>query len=535
MDPGPLATVDPSDSVEAAAAAPLTARGVRAFLVRSTALNYAMTAIVYAVGFFTAPYFLHTLGSDAYGISTLPQVFALAGWASLLELGIMIGVLRGVVAAAAREDWAGVSRLVSTALVVFGLIGIVACALLVSSSSFLSTSVFHVDPAYRSALTDAFRVVGLTLLLQFPLLAIVALVEGLQRVDVYLFTRFLGAVVSVGLALALVANGAGVFWFMVAYIVGPLAGTFALVGWWLRANHGLVQLSPRLVTRPALRTLRGLSGALFLTRVVEVVFTNTDRIVIGVALAATALTKYAIAYKLYAVVYTVAVLMQTAVIPAASHYAAGHDLPRLRELFLRGTKYAAVVSLPFAAVLLVLARPLISAWVGSRYDSAAVPLQVVLSHLFVSSLVGVGSLLLIAMNQVGVLVRLTLVSAAINLAISIATVHALGVTGVMLGTVVAYAIVTPPLVSRVLRALELTWRDLLRAVVLPVYPWVGLGALVAWVGLQLLDPRSLLAVVGLGALAAAISVGGILVFGLSPHERRQLLGEGRFGLAGLDA
>ena len=499
-------------------------RRVGSLLVRSTAVNYATTFLVYAIGFLASPYFIHTLGRDAYGLSTLPQVFSLAGWGSILEAGIALGLVRGVAAAAARNNWTEVSRLTSTGFAVFAVVGVVACGALVAAAPWLVTGVFHVHGAHRSALIAGFRLLGVVLAVQFPLLSVVALVEGLQRVDVYLLTRFLGALITVGAGLAVVAFGGGLYGYVLTLVVGPASGSVLLLGWWLTHRHPHVRFSYRHVSRDSGRILRGLTGGVFVTRIIEVVYSNTDRIVIGVSLAAAALTDYAIAIKLYSVVYTVSILMQGAVVAAASHYAAAQDLPRLRELFLRGCRYAATVSLPPAIVLLVLSRPVVDAWVGSSYGGAVVPLRIVLAHLFVSSFLGVSSMLLIATGNVRLLVRYTGVSAVLNLAISIATVHVIGISGVMLGTAVGYAAVSPLVVAQLLRILGLRWRDLWRGLCVPVYPWVVAAGIAALLELELAHPRSAGAVIAAIVGPVVLGVAGIVLVGLNKAERRQLLG-----------
>ena len=59
-------------------------------------------------------------------------------------------------------------------------------------------------------------------------------------------------------------------------------------------------------------------------------------------------------------------LTAAAIVPAAANLLALNSSRRLRELLIRGTRYTLALSLPVTIAALVLARPLLIAWVGPR-------------------------------------------------------------------------------------------------------------------------------------------------------------------------
>src|SRR5829696_5897092 len=92
---------------------------VKRRLLTNTAVAYGATFVAYAVGLVVAPYFINTLGASAYGVATLVDVFAIAGWAGLLDIGIQASTVRLVAESSARDDWDEASRVVSTSLALY--------------------------------------------------------------------------------------------------------------------------------------------------------------------------------------------------------------------------------------------------------------------------------------------------------------------------------------------------------------------------------------------------------------------------------
>ena len=77
-------------------------------------------------------------------------------------------------------------------------------------------------------------------------------------------------------------------------------------------------------------------------------------------------------------------LTASAVIPAAANLLALELRERLRELLVRGTRYTLALSLPVTIAAMILARPLLIAWVGARYESFAGPAQLFLTYQLVT-------------------------------------------------------------------------------------------------------------------------------------------------------
>src|SRR6266542_2780056 len=94
--------------------------------VRNVGSNWASFVVSLVIGLFLSPYIVHSLGDGAYGAWVL--LSSLVGYLGLLDLGTRGAVTRYVATyhAAHRHEDAG--RITSTALVLFGGLGLLAIA-----------------------------------------------------------------------------------------------------------------------------------------------------------------------------------------------------------------------------------------------------------------------------------------------------------------------------------------------------------------------------------------------------------------------
>lgn len=497
---------------------------VKRRLVTNTAAAYAATAVAYAVGFVAAPYFIHELGSSAYGVATLIDVFAITGWMALLELGIQSSSARYIATHAADEDWATVSRIVSTGAAVFFLVGAIGACALLAAAGWLAHDAFNVPAEYEDSLLIALQVLALSLAIQFPALAIAAAVEGMQRVGLLSMVRVIATVGGTAIAFILVSSGLGVTAYMLVLTLAPAAGVLGLSAWFL-VRYREIRPRLRLVDTRTLRMLLPLSGQIFVSRIAGLVFLNTDKIIIGAILTSQALTEYALAAKVYALVFVIGISMNSAVTSASAHYHAIGDQARLQELVLRGTKYAMALALPLAAAIIAIAPELIAAWVGPSFRSSGVTAQIWLASIFVPVMTGVCSIVLIGINQMRAAVWMGLGCAVINLAVSIPGAYLWGVNGVVLGTSIAWLVVGPPFLFHVLRVLEIPWARFFTQTVRPVLPWIGVAGLVGYAGVAF-SVDDLPTLLGILVVAEGLALAGFLFKSMSATERASLLRSG---------
>jgi O-antigen/teichoic acid export membrane protein len=128
-------------------------------------------------------------------------------------------------------------------------------------------------------------------------------------------------------------------------------------------------------------------------------------------------------------------------LPASAELAVRTDTPKLKELYLRGTKYIALIAAPAAAFLVVMAPTIMRLWLGeASHAYAELALQLLAIAYFFNILTG-------AVNSIGrgigVLtyeLQATGLMTVLNLGLSLSLVILFGYAGALIGTAVAMTI-----------------------------------------------------------------------------------------------
>ena len=162
----------------------------------------------------------------------------------------------------------------------------------------------------------------------------------------------------VGIALALA--GLGAWSLVIGYLAGSVVLTatlFALVPWRPR-------LRPR---RRDVRELIGFGGTLTLVNIAAAVIANVDDLIVGRVLGPTALGLYSLAFRLpELLVLNLSVVAARVLFPAFATL----DRARLGRAFLVSLRYTLVISLPLAAMLALLAAPIIDVVLGDQWTGS---------------------------------------------------------------------------------------------------------------------------------------------------------------------
>ncbi|HXG62886.1 MAG TPA: hypothetical protein VNO22_16065 [Planctomycetota bacterium] len=343
----------------------------KATLIRNTAYAAAAHAVGFLVPLLLTPYVVRRVGWEAYGVWV--ALSALGAWLSRYDAGLWAAVARDVADRRARGDQEGLRR-VSVAWIFFD--GAAGAAVAGSAVLFGPTLVRAVVPAAdpRGAQT-LFLLVAVQAALTPPLRHLMQTLHGLQRLD---WAQGMSAVMTLLSAVSLVAfleSG----WGLTGVAVNGLAFTVLQIGVLavlaLRAGYPLGG-GPRLFRPAVLRRLIGFGWKLEADQAIQQAL-RSDRIFLSAAgLPAAGVAQYqvgaAVADRLVA---SVAVL-SSAVLPAASDWAARGRRDRLVQLLMKGTRYHALAAFGLLGFAALFAEELLVLWLGERLPGAAEVLRI---------------------------------------------------------------------------------------------------------------------------------------------------------------
>jgi O-antigen/teichoic acid export membrane protein len=450
---------------------------VNRVLARNAAWNYIGFAINVGTNLLLFPFVVSHVGESAAGIWLL--LGSLTGYMGLLELGLVPSLTQHVAAALGAGRREEVDRAVSTVLVV--LTGMMVLSLQALWLIPALTAMLHLPESLQDEARLVFAVSLAGVALRMPLAAFQAVLLGCQRQDrCNQLWIVLGAAKALS-TIVLILLGQGVLALVIMEAIAHLAAGLLQVRW-VRQELPTLTLSWRLADRTHARILLGFGGTVLAMNLCALIIEQTDRLVIGVFLPVQYVTHYAAAWKLYMVAFSLSTILLQAFAPVAAHLHGRGDQTRLRDLFLRMTKYSVALALPLGAALGLSAGVLLRAWMGPSFSDARILVQVLLIAFAVTAFNHAGYSALLGMRRVGRLLPIYYVpQAALNLGLSLLLVRPLGPLGVALGTMVAALALEYPYLRYVLREIDITWRAFVAAVVRPaVWPLpIAFGPLLA--------------------------------------------------------
>ena len=407
-------------------------------IARNVLSNWLATAANMAVGFFLAPFIVHHLGNTAYGIWVL--AISSVNYLYLLDLGMRSSVLRFVSKGHAVGDHESASSALSAALWVRLQIGGVVLLLSLGLAAVFPL-LFKVPVELVASARLAVALIGATTALSMSLGVFGGVVSALNRYDLQTLVTLLQLAIRVTGVILVLSRGYGIIAIALCEFTSALAGNLLLVGL-ARRIYPQLQVMFKKPQAAVLRSLWSYSFYAFLTTVAIQLVYQTDNLVVGTFVSASAVTFYSIGNSLCRYTDQFAGAMTSTFVPAASTYDSSGDTGRLQSLYRVGTRAMMAVSLPIIVTLLLRGRTFIGLWMGPQYAQSSGTVLILLAVALLFSL---------ANNTAGAIAfgtakhkpvaQCAIAEGVANLVLSTILVHPLGIYGVAIGTLIPSLVV----------------------------------------------------------------------------------------------
>ncbi|MBI1737752.1 MAG: polysaccharide biosynthesis C-terminal domain-containing protein [Acidobacteria bacterium] len=404
--------------------------------VFSNWIGFGFAAVV---NFFLSPVVVNHLGNTGYGVWVLTGT--LTGYLGLLDLGVRGAASRYVAKLHTQSDHQGSSQVVSSALSIFavgGVLAIVVAAIL----AFGVLGIFHMPAEFQSQARVVLLLTGVTVATSLVGGVFGGVLTGLQRFDISNAIEMLGvALRAVTFVLALKA-GQGIValaWLNVALSV--LTGLSNLAA----SLHFYPQLELRMshCTRDALRMIFSFSAYFFLLVAANRIVLFADVIVIGLFLPVSMITFFAIASNLINYGRTLLSGIWTATTPLASSLEARGAHEELTRMLLSRARFASLLMLPIGITFLLRGKSFIGLWMGASYaEPSGLVLQILTVYLLVSSGNLISNATMLGISKHKAVAPVALSEAACKLSLSVALIRPYGIYGVAWGTTIPSVIVS---------------------------------------------------------------------------------------------
>jgi O-antigen/teichoic acid export membrane protein len=473
-----------------------------------------------AVAFFMMPFIVHRLGDHLYGYWAL--VGAVLGYYGLLDLGIVSAVQFQVAKALGEGNPESANRSISTSVYAFSvggfLVFLVTLVIAAISRKLIGNSPDL--PAFRTVLL----LVGVGSAFGFPGRALVGAISAHLRWDLISGISILTLGFRTLLVIVALLKGGGLVALGCIALLSDFLN-FALYYFALRKIQADLRIARDLATLATLKELFQYGRHSFVIQISDQMRFFVDGWMVGVFVAVSAVTHYAIASRLALSFMSLMIGVFGILSPWFSHMLGGEDFKGIRRIFSFSTRVAVSLSTIIAAALILYGRQFIVIWMGQGYTDAYLPLVILVLAIYIDVAQLPSISYMLGTSRHRFLARLTLVEALSNFGLSIFWARHYGMLGVALGTlvpmVVAKLFIQPVYVCR---QLNLSLLDYFAKLIGRPFIVAGLSSAFAW---ALLFSRLHYSNIGILALAVSGQVlfSGLvtLFFAFNPEERHSVL------------
>lgn len=494
-------------------------RMIRRRVMVGTTSNFAGQLALFAISFLLTPFILGHLGATLYGLWIL--VGSIVAYGTILDAGIWGSIIKFVAEYRAQGDYGAARSLLSTTLWLYLCLAAVICLLGFAVAPYFP-QLFHIPPDQERLASQLLILMSISVGLTLPCLIPLSTLRGLQRYELVNTIEVTGAVASAVATIVWLLAGGGVLGIAVINICNLFL--MLMMGLW-----ALHRIEPYLIVgfrganRPMLNRLLDYSWPLFIRDVANRLQTRTDVIVIGMFLPVSAVAPFNVARRLSESTQTLTRQFMKTLIPLASQLHAEDDSPRLRALYIVGTRISVALIVALSAVLILLAGPILTVWVGAEYATYAGVVAILTLAVLIATIRWPAMAVLQGMARHRILALSSLGAGIANVALSIILVRPLGLIGVALArlipTTIEYFCVVLPYS---LRVTGVRFREVVNDIFVPAFV-PAIPMTIVLYGLRtLLDPTSLWSLLLITAVSMPVYLGAYLCMGPCEHERQRI-------------
>ena len=496
-------------------------------LALNTASNAARLVVATGVWIVLTPVMLRGLGVAEYG--TWQLAGSVLGLFQLLDAGFGVGVIRAVGHAAGDQDTDRRNRMLSTYLVAYLVMGLIAAVGLGLFGLFFPR-LFSLPAALGGRAQLVLWLLGLrVVVLALPLSLYRGVLIGEQRLGLVNLIQTISQIAYGALFVLALQRDAGIVALAAISLATMLAehAVYAVLAF--RLTPGL-RVSPALAHFSLLRQTMSLSAAQLLIALSGLILLRTDPLIVQLFVGLSGVAAYTIALRVAEQAFLGIKQFVNALSPVVAQLHGTGDEGMQRVILLSGTKLAMVPAALLGGLTIALGRPALELWVGPDVATIAPVMTVLVLAMMLTVPQEIVFNLFTYTDRHALPGRAAVAGALVNLGATIALAPKLGLLGIALGTLTATLVVDVFWVlGAACRAYSVRYVDYIRAALLPplalTVPLVAVTSMLV----HLRPPASLLAVAAYALPGVALFLGLFWVVGLTDDERRRIHPRTLFG------
>ena len=332
-------------------------------LIRNTLWNFLSQGWFLILAFVTTPYIVRKLGTDAYGVLSI--VMVVIGYFAFLDLGLGLAVIKYVSEYYAKKDYDTIRKIISTALVVYFLMGLIGAMIIASLTGLLVTKLLKIPSNLINISYFVFYISALCFLINMPLSVFGSLPKALQRFDIANKIKICFGTLQLLLTVFLLYLGYFLKQIVIMNLLVSVLSIFIYVIVFKRLLPQ-VRFKPTFDKNIFIKLFK-FGGAVAVGRITVPIAVQLGRFLIGVFHPISLVTYFAVPYMLASKIWVIPNSIVSVIFPATSELSSQNQTNVLNELHLRSTKYIMIIVVPIATLLIVFARQILNLWMGPDF------------------------------------------------------------------------------------------------------------------------------------------------------------------------
>jgi O-antigen/teichoic acid export membrane protein len=408
-------------------------------VARNVSTRYLAIIAETVIGLVMLPFNLTHLGTAEYGLWVL--LGSITVHFSVLDLGYAGALVKFMAQYRAHRNARALNEIASTLFFVFSAIGLVAYSVAVVVAFNLG-HIFKLTPEQAEVGKWILLIIAVHISLNFPFSVFGGVISGFQRYDANNMVAIVSSIAVAVVNAAVLLAGRGLIALVAATTCVRVIAYFVY-----RTNAYRIfpelQIRWSLFRRSRLSEVTGFSIYSSIIDWANKLNYQLDELVIGALMGSSAVAVWAPAERIITGTQRLTNQLNGVLFPVIVDSDASQQKVRLQQILLQGTRLSLVMVVPISAALILLADPLIHAWLGPKKAPAmagCVPIIQILS-VAVAIRVGnaTGNTVLKGAGEHRMLAFVNLATGVANLAMSVLLLPRFGLVGVAVGTLVPIA------------------------------------------------------------------------------------------------
>ncbi len=398
-------------------------------------LNFIYKALAIGLSYLLVPLTIKYLNVEQYGIWL--TLLSLMSWVAFFDIGLGNGLRNRLTEALAMNDVKLARTYVSTAYIAISFIALILFVIFVSLLPFAPwNKIFNVTSLSNNELMKVVFVVVFFFLFNFILSLCIQIFNAYQQASlssmkglllnllaftaIYFLTRYTsGRLLYLGLCYGL------------SMVLANLLLTF-----YFYKKHKEVLPSIKYVDFSKIREIASLGIKFFIIQMAVLVIFATDNMIITQVLGPEQVTPYNVVFKLFSII---AVGHSILVAPLWSAYTDAYakgDIKWIRNI-LRKLNMLMIPIILSVLILVVFARDIIRIWVGPEIKFPYLLVVYMGIYIIISVWNNNFGFVLAGISKIRLSVISAILGASINIPVSIYLVNRMGISGIILGTIMS--------------------------------------------------------------------------------------------------